>query len=143
MRKGDNNGPFTRQFFFKQTQADFPLKKISLTGIKPTGAPHLGSYLGAIKPAIELAKTHEARYFIADYHALTSVRDKNLMKEQVYGLAATWLAAGLDPDKVIFYRQSDIPEVFEPTSIPVFDNFTRAVKSISSLYHYSIRKQQK
>lgn len=89
------------------------MKKISLTGIKPTGAPHIGNYLGAIKPALELAKTHDARYFIADYHALTSVKDKKLMKEQIYGLAATWLAAGLDPDKVIFYRQSDIPEVFE------------------------------
>lgn len=89
------------------------MKKISLTGIKPTGAPHIGNYLGAIKPALELTKTHEARYFIADYHALTSVKDKKLMKEQIYGLAATWLASGLDPDKVIFYRQSDIPEVFE------------------------------
>ncbi len=93
------------------------MKKISLTGIKPTGAPHIGNYLGAIKPALELAKTHEARYFIADYHALTSVKDKKLMKEQIYGLAATWLASGLDPEKVIFYRQSDIPEVFELTWI--------------------------
>jgi len=89
------------------------MKKISLTGIKPTGAPHIGNYLGAIRPALELAKTHDARYFIADYHALTSVRDKNRMQEQIYGLAATWLASGLDPEMVIFYRQSDIPEVFE------------------------------
>lgn len=89
------------------------MKKISLTGIKPTGAPHIGNYLGAIRPALELAKTHDARYFIADYHALTTVRDKKLMQEQIYGLAATWLASGLDPEKVIFYRQSDIPEVFE------------------------------
>ncbi len=93
------------------------MKKISLTGIKPTGKPHIGNYLGAIKPALELTKTHDARYFIADYHALTSVRDKKLMKEQIYGLAATWLASGLDPEKVIFYRQSDIPEVFELTWI--------------------------
>lgn len=93
------------------------MKKISLTGIKPTGAPHIGNYLGAIRPALELAKTHDARYFIADYHALTSVRDKKLMQEQIYGLAATWLASGLDPEHVIFYRQSDIPEVFELTWI--------------------------
>lgn len=93
------------------------MKKISLTGIKPTGAPHIGNYLGAIKPAIELTKTHDARYFIADYHALTTVRDKKLMQEQIYSLAATWLASGLDPEKVIFYRQSDIPEVFELTWI--------------------------
>ncbi|NQU64751.1 MAG: tryptophan--tRNA ligase [SAR324 cluster bacterium] len=89
------------------------MKKIALTGIKPTGAPHIGNYLGAIKPALELAKTHDALYFIADYHALTTVRNKSLLKEQIYSLAATWLAAGLDPDKVTFYRQSDIPEVFE------------------------------
>lgn len=93
------------------------MKKISLTGIKPTGAPHIGNFLGAIKPALELAKTHDARYFIADYHALTSVKDKQMMQDQIYGLAATWLAAGLDPEEVIFYRQSDIPEVFELTWI--------------------------
>ncbi len=89
------------------------MKKIALTGIKPTGEPHIGNYLGAIQPALELAKTHDALYFIADYHALTSVKDKTLLKEQIYSLAATWLAAGLDPEKVTFYRQSDIPEVFE------------------------------
>ncbi len=93
------------------------MKKIALTGIKPTGAPHIGNYLGAIQPALELAKTHDALYFIADYHALTSVRDKALLQEQIYSLAATWLAAGLDPSKVTFYRQSDIPEVFELTWI--------------------------
>lgn len=89
------------------------VKKIALTGIKPSGSPHVGNYLGAIEPALELAKDHEARYFIADYHALTSVRDKKLLKDQIYDLAATWLAAGLNPDEVIFYRQSDVPEVFE------------------------------
>ncbi len=89
------------------------VKKIALTGIKPSGSPHVGNLLGAIKPALELTKDHEARYFIADYHALTTVRDKKLLKEQIYDLAATWLAAGLNPDEVVFYRQSDIPEVFE------------------------------
>ncbi|MFH2132144.1 MAG: tryptophan--tRNA ligase [bacterium] len=93
------------------------MKKIALTGIKPTGAPHIGNYLGAIQPALELAKTHDALYFIADYHALTTVKDRSLLKEQIYSLAATWLAAGLDPEKVTFYRQSDIPEVFELTWI--------------------------
>ncbi len=89
------------------------VKKISLTGIKPSGSPHVGNFLGAIQPALELAKDHDARYFIADYHALTTVRDKNLLKNQIYDMAATWLAAGLNPDEVVFYRQSDIPEVFE------------------------------
>ncbi len=93
------------------------VRKIALTGIKSSGSPHIGNYLGAIKPALELTKDHEARYFIADHHALTTVRDKKLMKEQIYDLAATWLAAGLNPDEVIFYRQSDIPEVFELTWI--------------------------
>jgi len=89
------------------------MKKTALTGIKPTGSPHIGNYLGAICPALELTKNHDALYFIADYHALTTVTDKKLLKEQIYGLAATWLASGLDPEKVTFYRQSDMPEVFE------------------------------
>lgn len=93
------------------------VKKIALTGIKPSGSPHIGNYLGAIKPALELTTDHEARYFIADYHAMTTVKDKNLLKEQIYDIAATWLASGLNPDEVIFYRQSDIPEVFELTWI--------------------------
>jgi len=87
---------------------------ISLTGIKPTGTPHLGNLVGAIKPALALAETaSKALYFIADYHALTGVQDAKQMKALVYEVAATWLACGLDPTKVIFYRQSDIPEIFE------------------------------
>lgn len=93
------------------------MNKISLTGIKPSGIPHIGNYLGAIEPALQLAENHDAFYFIADYHALTTVKDRKLLQEQIYGLAATWLAAGLDPDRVVFYRQSDIPEVFELTWI--------------------------
>lgn len=89
------------------------MAKISLTGIKPTGTPHIGNLLGAIKPALELSKDYLSFYFIADYHALTAVKDKQLLHEQIYKVAATWLAAGLDPEKVIFYRQSDIPEIFE------------------------------
>ncbi len=89
------------------------MKQITLTGIKPTGQPHIGNYLGMIKPALELAKDYQALYFIADYHALTTVKDKDQLKELTYQVAATWLALGLNPDEVIFYRQSDIPEVFE------------------------------
>jgi tryptophanyl-tRNA synthetase len=91
--------------------------EIALTGIKPSGTPHIGNYLGMIKPALELAKEFQALYFIADYHALTTVKDPDNLKRLTYDIAATWLALGLDPEKVIFYRQSDIPEVMELTWI--------------------------
>jgi len=93
------------------------MKEISLTGIQPTGDLHIGNYLGAIKPALELAKTYDARYFIADYHALNSVKNPAKLIACIRGVAAGWLAAGLDPEKVIFYRQSSIPEVFELTTM--------------------------
>ncbi len=89
------------------------MKQISLTGIKPTGQPHIGNYLGMIKPALELARDFQALYFIADYHALTTVKDRRELQDLTYQATATWLALGLNPDEVIFYRQSDIPEVFE------------------------------
>ncbi|MDR1839665.1 MAG: tryptophan--tRNA ligase [Treponema sp.] len=93
------------------------MKKISLTGIKPTGELHIGNYFGAIKPALELAKEYDARYFIADYHALNSVKNPVELKSTIRHVAAGWLASGLDPQKVIFYRQSSIPEVFELTTM--------------------------
>jgi tryptophanyl-tRNA synthetase len=89
------------------------LTKIALTGIKPTGTPHLGNYLGMIKSALELARSFQAFYFIADYHALTTTRNRNQLSHQIYEVAATWLALGLDPEQVVFYRQSDIKEIFE------------------------------
>ena len=92
--------------------------KTVLTGIQPTGDVHLGNLLGAIRPAIEMSHTGEfdrCLYFVADAHALTSVRDPNLFKEQVYQVAATWMALGLDTKKSIFFKQSDIKEVFEMT----------------------------
>ena len=89
------------------------LKQIALTGIKPTGQPHIGNYLGMIRPALELAQDYQALYFIADYHALTTVKNKKELEDLTYQVTATWLALGLNPDDVIFYRQSDIPEVFE------------------------------
>lgn len=94
-------------------------KKIILTGIKPTGSPHLGNYLGAIKPALAMAQEeqYQSMYFIADYHALTAVREPDYFHHLCYEVAATWLAFGLNPDKVIFYRQSDVPEIFELTWI--------------------------
>src|ERR671919_800498 len=87
--------------------------KVALTGIKPSGTPHIGNYLGMIKPALELAASYDAYYFIADEHALTTVRDPGEMRELSYEAAATWLALGLDPERVVIYRQSDVPEVFE------------------------------
>jgi tryptophanyl-tRNA synthetase len=87
--------------------------KTSLTGIKPTHIPHIGNYLGAIRPALRLSETYRTAYFIADYHALTTVRDPAALRGHVHDVAATWLACGLDPDKTLFYRQSDVPEVFE------------------------------
>ena len=89
------------------------MKKISLTGIKPTGTPHLGNYLGAIRPALELSKTYDTVYFIADYHALTTVQNGAEMRANIYKIAATWLALGLNPEEGLFYKQSDIPEIFE------------------------------
>lgn len=88
-----------------------------LTGIKPTGTPHLGNYLGAIKPSLELAERYPAAYFMADYHALTTLRDAGRFRGLTHEVAATWLALGLDPERAIFFRQSDIPEVFELTWI--------------------------
>ena len=88
-------------------------KKVSLTGIKPTGMPHLGNFVGSIRPALELAKDFDARYFIADYHALNQIKDPVKLKDMTFEVAAAWLACGLDPNKVLFYRQSDVPETFE------------------------------
>jgi tryptophanyl-tRNA synthetase len=98
---------------FRSTQNE----KDFLPGIKSSGAPHLGNYFGMIKPALGLVDKGQALYFIADYHALTTVKIPENLDRQVYEVAATWLALGLDPERVTFYRQSDIPEVFELTWI--------------------------
>ena len=86
-----------------------------LTGIQATGVPHLGNILGAIEPAISTSKDpkNEAFLFIANMHSLTAIKDAELLKENTYGVAAAWLAFGLDTEKNTFYRQSDIPEVTE------------------------------
>lgn len=84
-----------------------------LTGIKPTGMPHIGNFFGAIQPALSLSSGSESFFFIADYHALTTVKDATQFKLLSSQVAAVWLACGLDPDNVVFYRQSDIPEIFE------------------------------
>jgi tryptophanyl-tRNA synthetase len=93
------------------------MKKIALTGIKPTGIPHIGNYLGAIKPALKLSETCEARYFIADYHALNACKDPVELKKMTVEIASAWLACGLDPKNTLFYRQSDVLETFELLTI--------------------------
>ena len=86
-----------------------------LTGIQSTGTPHLGNLLGAILPAIEMANQSEddSFLFIADLHALTQIKDSSQTKTNTYATAAAWLACGLDPQKTVFYRQSDVPQVTE------------------------------
>ncbi|MEM7511836.1 MAG: tryptophan--tRNA ligase [Bacteroidota bacterium] len=86
-----------------------------LTGIQSTGVPHLGNLLGAILPAIELSRdTQNSSFlFIADMHSLTAIKEGEILEENTYTTAAAWLACGLDTDKTIFYRQSDVPEVAE------------------------------
>jgi tryptophanyl-tRNA synthetase len=86
-----------------------------LTGIQSTGTPHLGNLLGAILPAIEMSRnpSNESFLFIADLHSLTQIKDANELSENTYATAAVWLACGLDPNKTVFYRQSDVPLVTE------------------------------
>ncbi|RKF05266.1 tryptophanyl-tRNA synthetase [Tenacibaculum lutimaris] len=88
-----------------------------LTGVQSTGTPHLGNLLGAILPAIEMANDsqNESFIFIADMHSLTQIKDGNELRENTYSVAATWLACGIDINKTVFYRQSDIPETTELT----------------------------
>jgi tryptophanyl-tRNA synthetase len=93
------------------------MKPISLTGIKPTGRPHIGNYLGMYRPALDLMQNYLGMYFVADYHALTTMHDPQTLRELVYEVAASWLALGLDPDEAIFFRQSDVPEIPEFTWI--------------------------
>lgn len=86
-----------------------------LTGIQSTGTPHLGNLLGAILPAIEMTKNpgNESFLFIADLHSITQIKNGESLRANTYSVAATWLACGLDVEKVIFYRQSDVPQVTE------------------------------
>jgi tryptophanyl-tRNA synthetase len=88
-----------------------------LTGITTSGTPHLGNYVGAIRPAVQASLTPgvESFYFLADYHALIKIDEPARIQRSTLEIAATWLAAGLDPERVTFYRQSDVPEIPELT----------------------------
>jgi tryptophanyl-tRNA synthetase len=104
------------------------MKRI-LSGIKPTGKPHIGNYFGMMRPAIEWQERGEAFYFIADYHALTTVFDPVKLREYVHGVALDFLACGLDPAKTVLFRQSDVPAHTElawllscQTPMPMLEN---------------------
>ena len=86
-----------------------------LTGVQSTGTPHLGNLLGAIFPAIEMSNdsNNDSYLFIADMHSLTQIKDADTLRQNTYSTAATWLACGLDVEKAVFYRQSDVPQVTE------------------------------
>ncbi|MCI0638544.1 MAG: tryptophan--tRNA ligase [Gemmataceae bacterium] len=91
------------------------MTKRILSGVQPSGKLHLGNYFGAVKQHIELQHEAECFYFIANYHALTTIQDARLLAENTRDVALDYLALGLDPDKATFYRQSDVPEVAELT----------------------------
>lgn len=93
-------------------------EKVMLSGVKPTGRPHIGNFFGAMKQFVDLQNKYEESYiFIADLHALTSVQDGEKLQEATLNLAIDYLAIGLDPEKVTLYKQSDVPQVTELTWI--------------------------
>ncbi len=93
--------------------------EVVLTGISTTGTPHLGNYVGAIRPAIAASRNPDAQtfYFLADYHSIIKCHDPEMVKQSSLAVAATWMALGLDTDNATFYRQTDIPEIPELTWI--------------------------
>ena len=89
------------------------MNKILLSGVKPTGRPHIGNYFGAMKQFVDLQNKYDARVFIADLHALTTTSDAKQVHEDIIGVALDYLAIGLDPKKCLIFKQSDIPQVTE------------------------------
>ncbi len=87
--------------------------KIVLTGIKPTGTPHFGNYVGALKPLVDLSHSHKTFMFIADLHALNTIHDPKLIRQHTYELAASLIAMGLNLDNAVLFRQSDIIEIYQ------------------------------
>ena len=92
-------------------------EKIVLTGIKPTGTPHLGNYIGALKPLVDMSQKNHTFMFIADLHALNTMHDPKLIQQHTYELAASLVAMGLNLDNAILFRQSDIVEVYELSTL--------------------------
>ncbi|MEK9132615.1 MAG: tryptophan--tRNA ligase, partial [Patescibacteria group bacterium] len=93
------------------------MKKRILSGMQPSGSPHLGNYLGAMRQHIEMQDKGDCYFFLANYHALTTLRDGAVLRAKTRDLATDYLALGLDPNKVALFRQSDVPEVTELTWI--------------------------
>ncbi len=123
-----------------------------LSGIQPSGKLHIGNYFGMMRPALELAQTGEAFYFIADYHALTSVENPAELRRNALDVALDFLACGLDPGRTVFYRQSDVPQVTELTwilanltPVPMLENahsykdkITQGLKPNAGLFTYPV-----
>ena len=123
-----------------------------LSGIQPSGVLHIGNYFGMMRPAIELQAESEAFYFIADYHALTSVRDPKTLRENSRRIALDFLACGLDPERAALFRQSDVPQVTElawilSTIAPMGllershsykDKLARGMTSSAGLFNYPV-----
>src|SRR3989344_2305686 len=97
-------------------------KKILLSGIQPSGRPHIGNYFGAMKQFVGLQETHDCFFMIVDYHALNTIQDPKVMRENILNLAIDYLAIGLDPKKAIIFKQSDVSEHTELAWI--FDTIT-------------------
>src|SRR5947209_11335775 len=91
----------------------FPGPRRTLSGVQPSGKLHLGNYFGAVRQHIALQDEGLCFYFIADYHALTTIQDAQALRENTRDVALDYLALGLDPDRAVFFRQSDVPEVTE------------------------------
>lgn len=89
------------------------MKKILLSGVKPTGRPHIGNYFGAMKQFVELQDKYESYVFIADYHALTTTQDSTKLKQDILDMTIDYLAIGLDPKKMVLFKQSDVTEIPE------------------------------
>ena len=97
-------------------------KKTLLSGVKPTGRPHIGNYFGAMKQFVDMQNDYNCYFMIADYHALNLIQNKKEMSESILNLMIDYLALGLDPQKSIIFKQSDVSEHTELCWI--FDTFT-------------------
>lgn len=118
-------------------------KQRVLTGITTTGTPHLGNYVGAIRPALAASRDEsvDAFYFLADYHALIKTDDPDKVRQSSGEVAATWLALGLDTDRATFYRQSDVPEILELTWI-LNCNTAKGLMNRAHAYKGAVRANQ-
>ncbi len=104
-----------KSYFARNMEQVMVKSKRILSGIQPSGSLHIGNYFGMMRPAIELQNDNQCYYFIADFHALTQLPEPQLLRDRVHHVALDFLACGLDPEKTVFFRQSDVPEVTELT----------------------------